>query len=205
MKLLNKTIVLLLTLTLLMPTLVSAKGGGRKGVNKRQAVTNVLPASQADTLLWMREEEKLARDVYLALADEWKQPIFENIAASEQKHMDAILKKINSFGLTDPAKSSEGDFTDPDIQALYTQLVSQGEEGYIAALNVGLTIEDMDIADLINAIDETDNIGLKTTYQSLLEGSKNHLRAFNRLMLKQGITYEPVYISQKLFDAIINF
>jgi len=71
MKLLNKTIVLLLTLTLLMPTLVSAKGGGRKGVNKRQAVTNVLPASQADTLLWMREEEKLARDVYLALADEW--------------------------------------------------------------------------------------------------------------------------------------
>jgi len=203
MKTINKTIVLLLALSLLTPLTASAKGGKHSGNNKPQTIIAELTVEQQETLLWMREEEKLARDVYLVLYDQWDVAVFKNIANSEQKHMNAILRKIKTFGLTDPAVAAEGEFTNPDLQQLYTNLVIQGEDSYINALIVGATIEDLDIADLIDAIEDTDNLSLKMTYQNLLEGSKRHLRAFTSLMKEQGVEYTPEYIEQDLYDAIL--
>jgi hypothetical protein len=40
--------------------------------------------------LLIREEEKLARDVYNALITEWNAQSFENISSSEQSHGLAI-------------------------------------------------------------------------------------------------------------------
>lgn len=40
-----------------------------------------LTDAETDGILFMREEEKLARDVYLGLADPWDLRVFENIAA----------------------------------------------------------------------------------------------------------------------------
>lgn len=152
----------------------------------------------------MREEEKLARDVYILLYKSWNKNIFKNISPSEQQHMDAILKKIKLFGLTDPNSSKIGSFINPDIQELYNELIYQGRLSYNDALTVGATIEDRDILDLMNAIKGTKNLALKTTYQNLLEGSKNHLRAFVGLLKNQGIEYNPQFISQELFDAILG-
>jgi hypothetical protein len=118
--------------------------------------------------------------------------------------MDAILKKIKLFGLTDPNSSKIGSFINPDIQELYNELIYQGRLSYNDALTVGATIEDRDILDLMNAIKGTKNLALKTTYQNLLEGSKNHLRAFVGLLKNQGIEYNPQFISQELFDAILG-
>ena len=59
-----------------------AKGGNGKG----GGTTPVLSAKEASDLIFLREEEKLARDVYLALYDAWGTPIFLNISSSEQKH-----------------------------------------------------------------------------------------------------------------------
>ena len=39
-----------------------------------------LTDDEAAALAYLREEEKLARDVYLTLADTWQLPIFANIA-----------------------------------------------------------------------------------------------------------------------------
>jgi len=203
MKTINKTIVLLLALSLLTPIAASAKGGKRSARNRSQTVVVVLADEQQETLLWMREEEKLARDVYLELYDQWGVAVFKNIANSEQKHMNALLRKIKTFGLTDPAVAAEGEFTNPVLQQLYTDLVAQGEDSYVAALKVGATIEDLDIADLIEAIENTDNLSLKMTYQNLLEGSKRHLRAFTSLMKEQSVEYTPEYIEQDLYDAIL--
>jgi len=204
MKSINKTIVLFLALILLTPILATAKGGQGNGGNNRQAVVTELYPEDESTLLWMREEEKVARDVYLAMDKQWNQPVFRNIANSEQSHMDALLRKINSFGLEDPVLPRRGAFYSDELQSLYDGLVTKGQQSYIDALEVGVTIEDLDIADLIEAITATDNLALKTTYESLLEGSKNHLRAFIGLLQQQGVSYQPQYISLELFEAIID-
>jgi hypothetical protein len=169
---------------------------------QQPAVT--LSAEESDALLWMREEEKLARDVYLKLYKRWKKPVFQRIAASEQRHFDALGAKIDLYGLTDPALPARGEFTNTELQALYDQLVASGNPSYVAALTVGATIEDMDILDLQQAIEGTDDAALRTTYQNLLEGSKNHLRAFVGQLRSVGADYEPQYIDALLFDAIVG-
>ena len=61
----------------------SAFGGKGNSLGNQSGILT-LPDSETVTLKFMREEEKLARDVYLYLFDVWGQWIFENIAASEQ-------------------------------------------------------------------------------------------------------------------------
>ena len=55
----------------------------------------VISDEEATGLIFMREEEKLARDVYLTLYDVWETAVFDNIASSEQTHMDAVLMLID--------------------------------------------------------------------------------------------------------------
>ncbi|MCX7087497.1 MAG: DUF2202 domain-containing protein [Methylococcales bacterium] len=174
---------------------------------KGSAAQNTIGDAEINTLLIMREEEKLARDAYQILYGVWEQAVFKNIAASEQKHTDAILKKINLYGLTDPAFPEAGRFSNPTFQTLYDQFlqwVRQGNMSYIDALGVGATVEDWDIKDLNAAIEATNNLALKTTYQNLLEASKQHLRTFVGLLQEQGVNYRPQFIDQTLFDAILD-
>ena len=63
---------------------------------------NPIPADELspveiEGILFMREEEKLARDVYLKLYDRWELPIFRNIANSEATHMEAIKTLIDRY------------------------------------------------------------------------------------------------------------
>ena len=156
-----------------------------------------------DGLLWMREEEKLARDVYTALSEMWDLPIFANIADSEQTHTDAVGGLLDSYGIADPmADDVQGVFVDPTIRTLYDDLVEQGSKSLVDALVVGATIEDMDIVDLqlrrsgIEAIDDV--------YANLEKGSRNHLRAFIRTLERQGGEYVPAYLSVAEYGAIIS-
>jgi len=163
-----------------------------------------LSAEEKKELLYMREEEKLARDVYLTLYRKWKLPIFRNIARSEQFHMNILGVLIKKYGLKDPVKNEIGKFTNPHLQELYNQLVAKGEKSLINALEVGATIEDLDIKDLEKAIAETDNEDLKVAYANLMKGSRNHLRAFTRLLKRFGYNYTPKYISKEEFERIVS-
>ncbi|HYN78494.1 MAG TPA: DUF2202 domain-containing protein [Lamprocystis sp. (in: g-proteobacteria)] len=187
---------------------VMAKGptgpGGPQAVARGPVTVPTLTDVAADDLLKMREEEKVARDVYIKLYARWKTPVFSTISASEQIHFDALGAKIVTYRLTDPALPGLGEFTNTDLQNAYDQLSTSGLTSSIQALIVGATIEDMDIDDLQNAIADTDQAALKTTYQNLLEGSKNHLRAFVRLLRAAGVQYRPQYIDETLFDAIVG-
>lgn len=141
------------------------------------------PLSQAeiDGLLWMREEEKLARDVYNVFFDQYHAQIFATIAASEQQHMDAILTLLNRYGLADPAAGNDpGEFTNPDLQALYDQLVTQGAASLQAAYQVGVTIEVTDIDDLDERLADVTHRDIRQVYLNLKSASQNHLRAFQR-------------------------
>lgn len=162
-----------------------------------------LTAEEEAGLIWMREEEKLALDVYAALYDQWQVPIFTNIADAEQTHTDAVKALLDRYAIADPSVgTTPGTFTDPDIQALYTTLVAQGSTSLVAALTVGATIEDLDIADLQARATTTPDIAL--VYANLEKGSRNHLRAFVKQLTSNGATYTPTYISQTDFDAIVS-
>jgi hypothetical protein len=130
-------------------------------------------------LTYMREEEKLARDVYLFLYDEWQSRIFKNISLSEQTHMDAIKTLLDRYGIPDPAADKkQGEFTNSELQALYDQLIRDGGVSLVDALHVGVFIEETDIDDLNAGIGSTTHKDIKTVYSNLLAGSLNHLNAF---------------------------
>jgi hypothetical protein len=138
-----------------------------------------LDANELYWLSYMREEEKLALDVYETLYDQWGLRIFRNIAASEKRHFDAIGRLIARYGLEDPAQPDTGIFYNPDIQALYTDLIAEGELSIAYALGVGVKIEQKDIDDLVDAMNATDNKDILLVYANLLSGSENHLSAFS--------------------------
>lgn len=162
-----------------------------------------ITAEEEAGILWMREEEKLARDVYLALYDLWGLSIFSNISESEQHHMDSVATLIDRYGLTDPvADNPAGVFTDPTLQALYDDLVAQGGESLSAALEVGAFIEELDIVDLRDRATDTADIDL--VYANLEKGSRNHLRAFTKNLSKRGVDYEPMVLSAADYQAIVS-
>ena len=164
-----------------------------------------LSTTEAEALVFMREEEKLARDVYQLLYAQWGQKVFNNIAASEQQHMDAVALLLARYNLPDPAAGAAvGVFADPELQQMFNNLMSQGQTSLIGALTVGATIEDLDIFDLQQRIAATDNADIALVFESLMKGSRNHMRAFMSQLVKQGAGYTPQYISQAEFDAIVN-
>lgn len=156
-------------------------------------------------LLIMREEEKLARDVYRTLYEKWGLPIFNNIAQSEQTHTEAVRALLEKYGISDPvADDSVGIFANDDFSTLYASLVAQGEESVEGALTVGALIEDLDIGDLKRHIAEADNDDIRLVYENLMRGSRNHMRSFVGQLSSLGATYQPAYITQDEFYAIIS-
>jgi hypothetical protein len=164
-----------------------------------------LSSEEAAMLTYMREEEKMARDVYLKMFEIWGAAIFSNIAGSEQRHMDTMKKMLDKYRLPDPVQPAIGVFTNPALQEKYDELVDSGSKSYLHGLYAGATIEEIDMVDIQHALDGTSRLDLKTAYQNLLEGSKNHLRAFVGALAGQGVTYDPQFISQEIYDAIIAF
>ena len=165
-----------------------------------------LSDNEATGLVFMREEEKLARDVYLYLYETWGQKTFDNIAVSEQAHTDAMLELLYKYGIDDPVGDNpEGVFVDQNLQGLYDTLIATGSASLIDALLVGAAIEEIDLIDIKHLVDELDgNDDIRLVYENLIAGSENHLRAFVRALEQQGIIYTPGHLSQEEYDAIIK-
>ena len=180
-------------------------GNGNKGGNVGNGGNQnagVLDPTEEDDLVFIREEEKLARDVYIALYDVWHQDIFLNIAESEQRHMDTMLKMLDLYGDTDPVGSNgEGVFTNPALGPLYLDLVEKGSLSPLDAYQVGVIIEEMDIESIQRAIDYTDEFRLDKSYGNLMAGSYNHLAAFIRQLNRLGIDYESEYLDIEDFET----
>jgi hypothetical protein len=157
------------------------------------------------SLLFMREEEKLAKDVYLTLYDKWNVNIFLNISYSEQTHMDAVLTLLNKYDLKDPVgDNAVGVFENVILQNLYSELVAQGSTNILEAYKVGATIEDLDIYDLSNALKNIDNQDVTFVFENLTKGSRNHLRSFYGQVISSGGTYDAQFISEDELNAIVD-
>lgn len=164
-----------------------------------------LSTTEADTLVFMREEEKLARDVYIKLYRKWKLSIFKNISRSEQQHTSRIKMLIQKYGLVDPVIDDRvGVFTNTALTKLYWKLVRQGNRSSLAALKVGAFIEEVDIADLKDALKDTQHPDIANVYNNLMKGSRNHLRAFVGQIENRGVTYKAQVLSQEEVDAIVD-
>ena len=165
-----------------------------------------LSPEETDGLIFMREEEKLARDVYNVLYAKWGVRTFNNIAQSEQRHTDAIKVLIEKYELEDPVENDiPGSFLNDDLQNLFDILIAKGDSSLVDALLVGALIEEVDILDIKKEIDDhVDNEDIAFVYDNLINGSYNHLRAFVKNLSRQGIVYEPQLLSDEIYNWIIN-
>ena len=183
--------------------------GGRQAAQEVNEVSlDELSTVEIEYLTFMREEEKLARDVYLTFFDKWGLPIFENIAASEQSHTDAVANMLDKYRLTDPVvDDTVGAFVNQELADLYAVLIEQGsgeDSTSLKALYVGALIEEVDMEDIQHAIDATDNEDIVELYNTLMSGSRNHLRAYVGLIEDQGLVYEAQVLTQDEVDAILD-
>lgn len=171
-----------------------------------ESQTSTLTDEEISGLLLMREEEKLAHDVYMYLYDIWGLNVFNNIAASEQTHTEAVETLLDTYGLKDPVEgNAAGEFTNPELQALYDRLTAQGSESLGEALKVGAAIEEIDILDLREALSQTANPDIQRVFDNLEKGSENHLASFTRTITTQtGEEYQPQFLTRVDYETIIN-
>ena len=196
-----------------LPPLSSVDEAGNTTINLQNLQTTLdtiapgeLNEQEIDGLMYMREEEKLAHDVYTVLYEQWSQRVFDNISNSEQTHTEAVLALIDRYELSDPAAGNEiGVFSDATLQGLNDTLVASGASSLVDALMVGAAIEEIDMIDINRYIDQVeDNDDIVLVYENLLKGSRNHLRAFVSNLEKQGVTYVPQYMDADDYQQIID-
>ena len=186
---------------------VAADGATEVVVSNLQAVlvkTPSLSDVEMEILLKMKDEEKLARDVYYTMYENWDSQIFSNIAGAEEKHLNAVILLLKYYGASDTLISNRGAFASEEITAFYNELIAQGNVSLEEALKVGALIEEMDINDLTKCLENTSNQNIILVFENLLKGSRNHLRAFNMQLVNLGVTYVPQYIDQATYDQIVN-
>lgn len=200
-----KSIITIVATVLVVGVIVqSVDAAGRKRGGKARENTSNLSQAEVSGLLYMREEEKLAHDVYTALYDRWKIRVFNNIAQSEQRHTDKILGLLERYDLKDPVLGF-GKFSDPSLQELYDSLIKKGSESLVDALYVGALIEEVDMVDIVEKMEAVEHADILRVYSNLLRGSENHLNAFVQNMEKKtDEIYQAQQLPQEDVDQILN-
>ena len=158
---------------------------------------------EVEMLQYVREEEKMARDVYLVLSGKFKKAIFKKIALSEQEHMDKVLCLMIHFNVEDPASDEIGEFTNHHIQDMYDDLIDLATN-IINGLTAGAIIEDYDIKDLNDWMEVTENESIISVFSNIVCGSGNHIISFTELLNGFDTEYTPTYITEEEYQAILD-
>jgi hypothetical protein len=185
----------------------SSFNGPALGLSLATLPIESLSAAEQASLAYMREEEKLAHDVYAKMDARWSANtrVFVNIANSESTHTEAIRQLLLRYSLSDPsATTAAGVFQNPTLQGLYSQLVAIGNASLVDALMVGAAVEEIDIMDLTTAMEVVNNQDIRLVYTNLLKGSRNHLRSFVGLLQNQGVTYVPQYMDSVAYATTVG-
>jgi hypothetical protein len=168
--------------------------------------TSSLSDDERESIIYMREEEKLARDVYRQMYAKYDLRPFRNISQAEERHMELMKDLLTKYSINDPVSSDEtGSFTNTTLNDLYKKSIEQGNTSLIDALKAGALIEEVDIKDLDKQLGVTQNSDIKETYTYLKQGSENHLRAFVKNLRNHGVEYTPVELSKEEFDKIMKY
>lgn len=185
--------------------LVGCGGGGGDDDMPASGTTAALSTEEAASLAQMREEERLAHDVYATSAAMWGATVFAAIADSESQHTEAVRRLLQTYSQPDPmADRPTGVFATPAFQALYDTLTARSATTRVEALTVGAEIEELDLRDLADSIAQVQHTDIAKVYTSLARGSRNHLRAYVQALAEQGVAYAPKILAQAEYDAIVN-
>lgn len=193
-----------ITVLIVLATLMLSNCSSNNDTIEELAEEATLTLNEKNDLSFLREEEKLARDVYLYSYEKYQTEIFKNISDSEQKHMNRVLSLMTKYGIPDSASEEMGVFNNKDLQELYYVLTAKSDMSLIEALTVGAIIEDLDIDDIDNFIANSSKVDILSVYNNLTCGSKNHIRAYTKQLNNNNITYVPDYISQAYYDSILS-
>jgi hypothetical protein len=154
--------------------------------------------------LQMRDEEKLAHDVYVALGEKWKLPMFANISQAEKRHMTVIDQLIKNYSVAIPTDKGATEFWDGKYAELYEQLVATGSNSIADAIQVGIEIEELDIRDLREQLQSIQHSDVRAVYTRLEQASQRHLRTFVRGAEWLGVTPVAKHLEQAAFDSILQ-
>lgn len=148
----------------------------------------ILSEEKKETLFYIFQEEKVARDVYMTLGEQYPdETTFALIQLSEQHHIDAVGTLCETYGIDTSFVNLDavGLFELPVLQQLYDTCVAQGSVSKLDALRVGELIELTDLDDLASAM-----VGMPEDVVAVLtnlkEGSENHLDAFRRAIAREA-------------------
>ncbi|MFZ2471281.1 MAG: DUF2202 domain-containing protein [Methanothrix sp.] len=181
-----------------------------EGIMTLTGEQNMLPGATAlssrekEGLLFVREEEKTARDLYTSLYEKYDLPIFRDLARSEQSHMDQAKAIIDKYGLTIPGKDERGVFQNQTLQKIHDELLAKGLSSHQDALKVAATFEEISIMDLEKVLGATHAEDVKAMYQGLLAGSRKHLRSYVTDLKERGIQYNPQLLERDEFEKIVR-
>ena len=142
--------------------------------------TTTISAQVKADLAFSRDEERMARDLYAAIAAQYDNAIpFSTITTSEQRHYDSVGVLMTRYAVADPsAGMPPGVYANTDIQKLYDSLLAQSKTSLTEAYKVGVAVENRDIADVKDAMNTATQADIDRVYANLLNGSEMHLQAF---------------------------
>lgn len=190
---------------------IAQNNSKQKGQGMQQTLQNMpvqtLSQAEKDSLRYMREEEKLAHDVYAVLAKQWgkQTQVFNRISASEARHISAVGRLLQRHNVADPMQNSvQGRFENAKLQKLYDELTARGKTSLVEAFKVGALIEEIDILDLQKYVAKTNKPDIKMVYGNLLRGSENHLRSFVRNLSRHNVQYQTVHMQIDDYQRIVQ-
>ena len=157
---------------------------------------STLDAELEASIVYMVNEEKLAYDVYMNLynyhiSDANALNALTNVALnSEIQHIAMVGELANKYGLQNDSNLPSGEFSLPEIQALYDTLFTQGLSSPQAALTSACMVEVTDINDLtvdIALATSSNASDVVSVFELLRSGSYNHYWAFDSGLKKMGV------------------
>ena len=143
-------------------------------------------AIEIDLLEKQYEEEMMANELYMSFYEMYGVETFKNIAESEAKHIKAVKALLDRYDIDAPTSYDH-------IQDLYDNLKAKGALSLKDALEVWVSIEIVDIDDIVTAIKSTDNEDIKTVMVNIGGASYNHMRGFVNGLANNGYTTDIDY------------
>ncbi len=170
------------------------------------SLAQITPA-EAGYLQFLREEEKVAHNVYEVLYAIWNEPSFLEIMSEEAEHMEVLKHLLKQKDIPDPLEGIETDngiFTRPALKKMFEDLTAQGARSVTEAYKVAAIFEETDIRDLTNRFNATQDPDVREVYDELIHASEHHLRTCVQNLKRLGYAYPPTVLPREDYERIIK-
>lgn len=176
----------------------------RANITPVMEATSPLTADETEFLYAIREDEKIAHDVYAAFSALYPAAkTISKIMTAESSHISAAEAVLDYYEIEYPPLSDTGIFEDADRQALYNDLITKGTT-LIKAYGTMALMEEETVYAYKSIQNQLTNSNLSLLLSQLIKASSNHLRATVRQVVKLGGSYSPAYLSDEEYQTIIN-